>query len=299
MSERGSSDPGGPIHQPVMLREVLQFLDLQPNLSVVDGTVGAGGHSAEIFSRLQPSGRLIGFDRDPMMLRFAKTRLAATSATLVHDTYANLPEQLDALGLTHVDRILVDLGLSSDQLADRDRGFGFQAGGSLDLRFDPTSGRSAADFIRTCAASDLADVLRRYSDEKFAERIAEAVCQERRRAPIRTTQQLVDVVASAVPRTSGSRHPATRTLQALRIVVNQELEHLQRALDEGFPKSLESGGRLVVISFHSIEDRMVKQTFRKRDQWQNLTQKPIQASPAEIRMNPRARSAKLRAAVRI
>lgn len=300
MNDRSSSESSEPVHKPVLLREVIRFLDLSPNLIVADGTVGAGGHSAAICPAIEPEGTLLGFDRDPMMLDFARRALVNfRSAQLVHSSYAKLREQLDELGIDAVDRVLVDLGLSSDQLADRSRGFGFKAGGTLDLRFDVTAGQPANELLRTATSDELAHIFETWGEEKFSRRIAEAICQTRRESPIRTTDQLAAICASVPGAGRGGKNPATRVVQALRIAVNDELEQLQHSLDTVFYESIRPGGRLVVISFHSIEDRMVKQTFRRRDQWENLTPKPVEANPAELRMNPRARSAKLRAAKRL
>lgn len=170
----------------------------------------------------------------------------------------------------------------------------------MDLRFDTSTGESAAALLRTASASELADIFETHGEEKFAKKIADAICQQRKHEPVETTEQLEAICAASMPgKPRGGKNPATRVVQALRIAVNDELEHLQRSLDSVFYDSIRPGGRLVVISFHSIEDRMVKQAFRRKDQWQNLTPKPIQASPAELRMNPRARTAKLRAAIRL
>lgn len=301
MSDRSPSESSGPVHKPVLLREVIKLLDLTPDLTVVDGTVGAGGHSAEIAGVIGSNGTLLGFDRDPMMLEFAAERLKAfESVRLVHSSYVHLREKLDELGIDAVDRVLVDLGLSSDQLEDRSRGFGFKTGGSLDLRFDASSGQPASELLRTASSDELATIFETHGEEKFARQIAEAICQQRKRDPVATTEQLGAICASSIPgKPRGGKNPATRVVQALRIAVNDELEHLQRSLDTVFHESVRPGGRVVVISFHSIEDRMVKQAFRRKDQWQNLTPKPVEANPAELRMNPRARSAKLRAAMRL
>ena len=300
MSDRSPSESSGPVHKPVLLREVIQLLDLTPDLTVVDGTVGAGGHSAEIAAALGPNGTLLGFDRDPMMLDFAAQRLKAfESVRLVHSSYVNLREKLDEFEIDAADRVLVDLGLSSDQLEDRSRGFGFKAGGALDLRFDTSAGQSASELLRTASADILANIFETHGEEKFAKKIADAICYQRRQSPVETTEQLESICGACVPgKGRGGKNPATRVVQALRIAVNDELDHLQQSLERVFFESIRPGGRVVVISFHSIEDRMAKQAFRRKDQWENLTPKPIQASSAELRMNPRARSAKVRAAIR-
>ena len=300
-STRPTGNQGSPVHRPVLVREVVQFLDLQPGLTVVDGTVGAGGHSRVLLEHLGPTGKLIGLDRDPLMLAWAAQSLADPRCTLRQASYAQLPEILDQLGIAKVDRVLLDLGLSSDQLADPGRGFGFQTAGPLDMRFDPTQGRSAAEFLATLEESELADLLFRYGEEPASRSIARTIVGRRASRPVQTAAELVEAVSDSLPRSSRRRfetHPATRVFQALRIAVNQELDHLQTALASALPERLNAGGRAVVITFHSLEDRLVKDAFRDHEIWQNLTRKPVTARSAEQRMNPRCRTAKLRAAVR-
>ena len=286
----------GAVHVAVLLQEVLALLDLRPGLTVVDGTVGAGGHAREILSRIQPGGRLIGLDRDPMMLAHARSVLPADGVELVHASYAELTAVLAERGIPTVDRMLVDLGLSSDQLGDAARGFGFDSGAGLDMRFDVARGASAADLVNSLPESELADILYQYGEERLSRRIARRIVERR---PIRTAAQLADAVCSAQPKGKAwSRiHPATRVFQALRIAVNEELEQLQLLLDRELPAALSPGGRAAVISFHSLEDRLVKQAFRNRERWENLTRKPVTAGDAELAANPRSRSAKLRGAV--
>jgi 16S rRNA (cytosine1402-N4)-methyltransferase len=270
-------------------------------MTVVDGTVGAGGHSHRILEAIRPGGRLIGLDRDPMMLRHAAAALGESpDVSLHHTSYAGLDDILDSLAIGSVDGVLVDLGLSSDQLADRNRGFGFKTGGPLDLRFDVSTGQSAAELLQTAAENELVRILREYGEEPHADRIAQAIVYHRSRGPIATAEQLAEIVAAAVsgPRGRESTHPATRVFQALRIAVNQELLQLERLVHDVAPRRLAAGGRLVVISFHSLEDRIVKDAFRESGRWETLTKKPVICSPSEERLNPRARSAKLRAAIR-
>ena len=289
-----------PVHIPVLLRETLQALELTPGLIVVDGTVGAGGHSTEILKRIGPTGQLIGIDRDPMMLQFAANRLSTSNCHLIQDTYAHLPQILAGLGLPAVDRILVDLGLSSDQLSDRERGFSFQSDGPLDLRFDPSQGRSAADWLADVELAELTEILERYAEEPRSAALARALIQARQKEPIRTAHQLAEIIAhSGLARASQEhqRHPATRVFQALRLVVNQELEQVEQLVHHVAAQCLKPGGRLVVITFHSLEDRLVKHAFREETLWQP-TPKPVAASTAEQRLNPRSRSALLRAATR-
>lgn len=281
-----------------MVREVLRWLDLRVGMIVADGTVGAGGHSAAILPLLRPGGRLIGLDRDPMMLAHAARAVAGEDVDLVHSSYADLREVLDRLGIATVDRVVLDLGLSSDQLSDEDRGFSFRAEGPLDLRFDISRGRSAAHILATADTAELSRVFRVFGEEPHADRIAERIARTRSSNPVRTAIDLAELVEAAVPNSGrrGDIHPATRVFQALRIAVNGELDELRRVLDETLPACLAPGGRAVVISFHSLEDRMVKEAFRNRDCWRDLTPKPIAPTPSEHRINPRSRSAKLRVA---
>lgn len=287
------------VHRPVLLREAIEWLALQPGQVVVDGTVGAGGHGREILTHITSSGTFIGLDRDPSMLRLAAGALSGANCHLRQASYARLPEVLDELSLTSVDRILLDLGFSSDQLADESRGFAFEATGPLDLRFDPDEGEPAWKLIETLSAEELTRVFEEFGEEPHARRIAGHITRRRRSQPIRTARELAQAVAEAVPAGGRKRkgtHPATRVFQALRSAVNAELEHLQSALGGVLHDCLKPGGRLVVITFHSLEDRLVKQTFRDQKQWDNLTPRPITPAPAERRINPRSRSAKLRAA---
>ncbi len=288
-----------PVHRPVLLREVMQYLDVKPGQTIVDGTVGAGGHSQEILQRLGNEGTLIGLDRDPDMLRLAAGRLNAPNCQLIHASYVELKEVLARLSIERVDRILLDLGLSSDQLADAQRGFGFQTAGPLDLRFDITQGEPAWRLLEVASAGELKRIFQEYGEERFSERIAEHLVERRGQRPVHSAADLVEAVAEAVPRKftqEAKKHPATRVFQALRIAVNDELTHLERALATAVPDSLAAGGRVVVISFHSLEDRLVKNAFRDKKQWQNLTRRPVTPGGVEIRMNPRSRTAKLRAA---
>jgi 16S rRNA (cytosine1402-N4)-methyltransferase len=294
-------DPGASLHRPVLVREVLQFLDLSPGLVVVDGTVGGGGHSKLILEQLGSDGKLIGLDRDPMMLARAAHVLVDARTTLRHASYAQLPQILDSMGIDRVDRVLVDLGLSSDQLADPTRGFGIQTGGPLDMRFDRSMGPTASDLLATLDEIELAGLFERYGEERASRAIARAIVTRRPDYAEWTAADLVAAVDAA--RSRGAKrqheiHPATRVFQALRIAVNHELEHLEQFLTSALPDRLRPGGRAVVISFHSLEDRLVKDAFRDQALWQNLTPKPVTARSAEQRMNPRSRTAKLRAAMR-
>ncbi len=299
------NDPGASIHRPVLVREVLQFLDLKPGLVVVDGTVGGGGHSKLILEQLGPDGKLIGLDRDPEMLARAGQLLDDSRAVLKHASYAQLPQILDSIGIRGVDRVLLDLGLSSDQLADATRGFGIQSGmqadSPLDMRFDPTSGATASELLSTLGETDLAELFEQFGEDRASRAIARAVVARRSDLSQWTAADLVAAVAQSLPRGPKGRqeiHPATRVFQALRIAVNHELEHLQQFLAGALADRVQPGGRAVIISFHSLEDRIVKDAFRDQALWQNLTPKPVTARSAEQRMNPRSRTAKLRAAMR-
>lgn len=292
----------GSVHVSVLLREVLQQLDLSPGLTVVDGTLGAAGHSQKIVEQIGTEGTLVGFDRDPMMLAFAAEKISGPNIHLRQASYLDIRSELDGLGIDSVDRILLDLGLSSDQLADRDRGFGFSTDAPLDMRFDVSSGESAADLLARIDESSLADLLQRHGEERFSESVARHIVERRRKRPILTTGDLTEAVNEAIPaqvRRQSRKEPSTRVFQALRIAVNHELQHLEQALSGGLCECLAPGGRLVVIAFHSLEDRLVKNAFRGEDHWQVLTRKPISPTPAEIRMNPRSRSARLRTAVKL
>ena len=303
MSDRQSEfgDSAHSRHRPVMVREVLHYLAPEPGQVVVDGTVGGGGHAAQILEKIGEQGRLLGLDRDPMMLRLAATKLTAPNVSLEHASYADLMDVLDAEGIRTVDRILVDLGLSSDQLLDASRGFGFDTGGRLDLRFDTNSGSPAYEIVNSAEEAEVRRILAEYGDERFSAAIAAAVVQRRRTSTIHTAADLVEIVNVAVRgsvRHRARKHPATRVFQALRIAANRELEHLTRGMNDVFPRVLKPGGRVVAISFHSLESRIVKHSLRQNELWRNLTPKPIEPTPAEIRENPRSRSAKLRAGVR-
>jgi 16S rRNA (cytosine1402-N4)-methyltransferase len=288
------------VHTPVLLREVLQGLKLEPGLTVVDGTVGAGGHSRMIEQRIGGTGRLIGLDRDPMMLQLAAAVLpVAEHVTLRQASYLELPEVLQQLGIQAVDRVLLDLGLSSDQLADASRGFGFTSEGPLDLRFDTRQGRPAWELLATATADELESWLREFGEEPESRRIARELVKRAGSQPIKTGADLANAVTESLgihQREPGDKHPATRIFQALRIVVNHELDHVKQGLEESVYGSLKPGGIAAIISFHSLEDRIVKQEFRRADRWESLTSKPIVASHQEQRVNPRSRSAKLRVA---
>jgi 16S rRNA (cytosine1402-N4)-methyltransferase len=295
-----------PRHVAVLTAEVLAALEPRSGQVIVDATVGAGGHSRLIAERLSPDGRLIGLDQDAAMLALARPRLAGLPATLVQAPFGQLREVLDELGVGLVDGVLADLGVCSDQLDDASRGLSFGRPGPLDMRLDPDGvGETAADLVARLSERDLADVIYRYGEERHSRRIARRIVEERRRTAIDTTERLAEIVRRCLPppgRGGGRRRPAidpaTRTFQALRIAVNDELAELERLL-EALPRCLKPGGVAAVISFHSLEDRPVKLAFKDRERWQPLTKKPVEAGEEEVTNNPRARSAKLRAARRI
>jgi 16S rRNA (cytosine1402-N4)-methyltransferase len=286
-------------HVPVFLSDVLHWLNPQPGQVFVDGTLGGGGHARALAERVAPKGRVLALDRDPAALEAAEATLAGLCISLVHSNYCDLPEVLQQLQSGPVDGVLLDLGLSSDQLADASRGFSFAADGPLDLRFDPDEGEPAARLVNRLREEHLADLIFHFGEERYSRRIAKAIVERRRTRPFETAADLADVVRRSLPRPPrGERiDPATRTFQALRIAVNDELKSLEIALRR-IPDCLRPGGRLAVISFHSLEDRRVKEAFRDDPRYDVLTRKPIRPSLAEIARNPRARSAKLRVAAR-
>jgi 16S rRNA (cytosine1402-N4)-methyltransferase len=295
------------LHVPVLLKEAIDFLNVRRGGTYIDATVGLGGHSYEIAKRLGAPGHLIGLDKDPAALEVAGSRLRASggseadwpSVTLLQRSFAEIANgQRPAT----IDGILADIGVSSLQLDDAARGFSFQADGPLDMRMDPQNERTAEQVVNHLDERELADVIYEFGEERRSRRIARAICRSR---PIRSTAHLADVISAAArPMNQAERriHPATRTFQALRIFVNRELDDL-RTLLEAAPRILKPEGRVVVISFHSLEDRIVKDALRegsnKDKYFRVLTKKPVTASEEEQDRNPRARSAKLRAAERI
>jgi 16S rRNA (cytosine1402-N4)-methyltransferase len=292
-----SPDAPSPVHRPVLLDEVIHWLAPAEGAVIVDGTVGAGGHAAELAARVGSTGRVIGLDRDPEMLALAERASSGLPVTLVNASYSYAGRVLDDLGIERVDGFLLDLGLSSDQLSWAARGFSFVTDGPLDMRFDPDSDVTAADLVNTLSADELADIIFQYGEERHSRRIARRIVEERRVVPITTTARLAAIVRKSVPGKWGAIDPATRTFQALRIKVNEELDHLEATLADA-PDLLEPGGRIAVISFHSLEDRRVKHAFRDDPRLTVLTKKPVAASDLELAANPRARSAKLRVAER-
>jgi 16S rRNA (cytosine1402-N4)-methyltransferase len=282
-------------HQPVLLEEVLEMLAVRPGGFYVDGTVGLGGHAAEILRRAAPDGRLLGLDRDGEALAIAAERLApfGERARLDHADFRSLPQRLTA----PPDGVLLDLGVSSMQLDSPERGFSFQAEGPLDMRLDREEPHTAAELVNRLPETALADLIYRFGEEHASRRIARAIVTARRQARLATTSALAEVVRRAAGRSRRpGLDPATLTVQALRIAVNRELEGLGESLG-AVARALAPRGRLVVIAFHSLEDREVKQAFRAlgRDGFRLLTRKPVRPGEDEVRRNPRARSARLRA----
>jgi len=288
------------VHTSVLPAEVMSFLAVKPGMRVVDGTLGGGGHTRLLAEAVGPEGLVIAVDRDPVAIDRGARELAGLPVRFAQANFRDIPEVLDALSLDAVDAVLLDVGLSSDQLSDESRGFSFDSDGPLDLRFDPTEGEPAWRMVNRMKPESLADIIFEYGEERFSRRIARKIAAVREKQPIRTAREFARIVTSAIPKQHPPPriHPATRTFQALRIAVNEELKSLRIAL-ERTPTRLVPGGRLAVISFHSLEDRLVKQAFRNTQVWECLTRSPIEASNEEVLRNPRSRSAKLRAAVRL
>ena len=301
-------------HQPVLYHEIIHALQPINKGVYVDGTLGAGGHARGILEACAPDGHLLGLDVDPQALAFARETLAPyrERARLIQASYTSLADTLHEIGWGKVDGILLDLGLSSMQLDTPERGFSFQHDAPLDMRFDPASPTTAADLVNTLPQAELADLIYRYGEERASRRIAQAIVEAR---PVQTSRQLAAVIESVLPR-RGHVHPATQTFQALRIAVNQELDRVKNVLPQAVA-ALRSGGRLAIISFHSLEDRIVKEYFRRESRdcicppkqpictcghkatLKEIARKPITPGEAEIKANPRARSAKLRIAEKL
>ena len=311
MSESNSSEPR---HIPVMSDEVLRLLAPKDGGKYIDGTLGAGGHSALIGKAIwedegdNKTGFVVAFDRDALAVEQAKNRFAGTNIKPHHANYRDVAIALDQLGIVSVDGMLLDLGLSSDQLADDSRGFSFEASGELDLRFDTSEGRPMWQWLEFLSEERIADLIYRYGEERCSRRIARAIVERRKfGTSLRTADELAQLVRRCVPhkpgtassgRRTGKRiDPATRTFQAMRIFVNDELGALEEFLKTA-PKRLKPGGRIAIISFHSLEDRIVKTAFRDDPLLEVVTRKPVEPTEEEILHNPRSRSAKLRVAER-
>jgi len=301
-------------HRPVLLEEAIQALNLHPEGRYLDGTFGRGGHGAEILARLGPAGRLYALDKDPAAVAYGRDRFGAdTRFHIEQGSFAGLEDFARRHRLTgRLDGLLLDLGVSSPQLDDPGRGFSFQYDGPLDMRMDTGRGQSAADWLAVAEERDIADVLKEYGEERFARRIARALVQQRQQAPLRSTRQLAALIERVSPSREPGKHPATRSFQAIRIFINRELEDLAEGLRQSL-QVLAAGARLVVISFHSLEDRIVKRFMRDAARGEQLPKglpvpdsarqprllligKPRRPSAAEVAANPRARSAVLRVA---
>lgn len=287
------------VHLPVLPAQTLTLLDPQPGEVFVDATLGGGGHAYLITEKLGAAGHLIGMDRDPAAIERARPRLLQVADTprlsLVHANFDHLRQVLDSLGVDRVDGVLADLGFSSDQIEAAERGLSFQREGPLDMRLDPSDEQTAADIIASWSERDLADLFFHLGEERHSRRVARKIVAVRDERPITTTMQLADIVRSCLPRSHTGLDPATRVFQALRIGVNDELGALKRLI-QVLPQCLKKGGKAAIISFHSLEDRIVKWAFRESATWEILTKKPVEASEEEEGMNPRSRSAKLRVA---
>lgn len=307
-------------HKSVLLQECIDALNIRPDGIYLDGTLGGAGHSSQIAHRLTEGGRLIGVDRDRTALAAAKERLApyADRVTLVHSNFAEIDAILDSLGIPAVDGMLFDLGVSSPQLDDASRGFSYMADAPLDMRMDKDDALTAGEVVNTWPQGELRRILYDYGEERYAPQIAAAICRAREKAPIETTLELVDIIRSAMPAQAlrEKQHPAKRSFQAIRIAVNDELGELPPML-RAAADHLNPGGRLAVISFHSLEDRIVKKTMQelatgctcppnfpvcvcgKKPKMKLVSRKPITAGDDELSYNPRARSAKLRVAEKL
>jgi len=298
---------GALLHKPVLLQEVLEGLALKPGMTVVDGTLGSGGHAGAILEKIGPSGRLIGLDQDPKAIERCKKLFGDDRRVTLHQAnFRNLEELLRSLQHAPVNAIMMDIGFSSDQLADESRGFSFESKGELDMRMNPDIGISAKELIQNSSEYELATLFRDYGEERYAGRYARAIAQFKQTHPIETPDDLISAIETVLPdslkRKDGKkpawvkRHPATQVFQALRIAVNDELGALKEGMKAAF-ESLAPGGRLAILSFHSLEDRLIKNQFRTWHQektGKRMNKKVIVATDEELKDNPRSRSAKLR-----
>ncbi len=304
-------------HKSVLLNESIEALNIEPAGIYIDGTFGRGGHSQAILEQLGEQGRLIAFDKDPQAIETAEQKFAADPRfQIVHDSFAELEKHIEQLGLTgSVNGILLDLGVSSPQLDDPQRGFSFQQSGPLDMRMNDQQGMTAAQWLNKAGETEIANVLYDYGEERFSRRIARAIVKARAEQPLTDTRQLAEIIKQAHPRWEKKKHPATRSFQGIRIFINNELTDLDSCLQQSY-RCLARNGRLVVISFHSLEDRRVKQFFRRMSEGEQLPPdlpvmdetinrkmklvgKRIKAGKQELNDNPRARSAVLRAAIKL
>ncbi|MDD2358955.1 MAG: 16S rRNA (cytosine(1402)-N(4))-methyltransferase RsmH [Syntrophaceticus schinkii] len=294
-------------HVPVMLKEAVEFLAPREGGTYVDCTLGGSGHAKEILNLIGPTGRLIGLDKDEIAIRRAKEVLAPylEQVVFIHSDFRRIADLLKELQISEVDGILFDLGVSSYQVLEPERGFSYHADAALDMRMNREAKTTAADLVNNLSEKELSEIIYRYGEERWARRIASFIVTKRKKAPVTTTAQLVEIVKAAIParaRRTGP-HPARRTFMALRMAVNDELAAVEEGLRAGIPL-LKPGGRVVAISFHSLEDRIVKGVFREhaapsQNVLRILTKKPLVPNNEEINVNPRSRSAKLRAAEKL
>lgn len=290
------------LHIPVLAGEVMEWLDPMSAKLYVDGTLGLGGHTSLILSQSAPAGRVLGFEWDEQAARLAAQRLAGFGERfqLVHASYADLSAQCHHLGVQQVDGILIDLGVSSLQLDSPERGFSFMADAQLDMRMDSRRQVTAEQLVNSLKKDELADIFYNYGEERQARRIAKFIVEARLHCPVRTTRQLAEIVRKSIPVKYHPKkiHVATKVFQALRIAVNREFDNLVTLLTEA-PGMLAPGARICIITFHSLEDRIVKQAFANNQAYRVLTRKPVRPTATEMRKNPRSRSAKLRVAEKI
>lgn len=293
------------IHTPVMLEEIISFLRLKDGMVIVDGTIGTGGHAIEIVKRISPNGKLIGIDRDDESLNIAKERLIdySNQCIFVHDNFSNVDNILNSQGIRYVDGVLLDLGISSFQLDNPERGFSFSNEGPLDMRMDRNNSISAFDLINNLTQKEISSILWNFGQERFSNRIAKMIINHRNQSPINTTIELSNLILKAVPHSKRYYHihPATRTFQALRIAVNHELDYLELFLKK-IATFMNKKARICIISFHSLEDRITKINFlnlAKTSEFTLIVKKPISPNQQESKNNPRSRSAKLRVLERL
>jgi 16S rRNA (cytosine1402-N4)-methyltransferase len=293
------------IHIPVLKKEVIGFLDPKPNQNFIDCTLGAGGHTKEILEKTKPNGKVLGIEADPTLCQKIKKEITSERLIVENDNFKNLKEITERRNFKKINGVLIDLGISSWHIDQSKRGFSFQKDQELDMRFNPSheSNLTAADIANKYPQEELEKILKDYGEERFARRIARAIIEKRKYKPINTTNQLIDIIQESVPFWYQRKriHFATRTFQALRIAVNDELNSLQKVLPQ-IVEVIEPGGIIAIISFHSLEDRIVKNFFREEKNKKSLeiiTKKPIEATEEEVSSNPRSRSAKLRVAKKI
>lgn len=287
------------MHVPALLEEVIGFIDPRDGGTYMDGTLGFGGYSKALLDKSSPTGTVYSFDLDRSAIERTSLRLIEYGARFrpVHAGFHEARASLEELGVTLLDGITLDLGLSTNQLEDPERGFSFRFDGPLDMRFDRESGKTLLELLRTMKAPEIDRIIREYGEERFSSRIARSIVEAMRKGTLNSATELADLVAKAIPGRRGKIHPATRTFQALRIAVNRELDNLETAL-ASLPHMLNVGARLCIVSYHSLEDRLVKVAFRtlakEGPKWRVVTPKPIRPTNEEARANPRARSARLR-----